>query len=57
MATLRDRYGLRGVALSGYGMEEDVARAIQAGFAAHLVKPVDFQQLCFALGRLWETQG
>jgi signal transduction histidine kinase len=57
MAALRDRHGLRGVALSGYGMEEDIARALQAGFAAHLVKPVDFRQLCYALGRLWETKG
>lgn len=29
------------VALSGYGQAQDVARAIAAGFNAHLVKPVD----------------
>jgi PAS domain S-box-containing protein len=29
------------VALSGYGQPQDVARAIAAGFNAHLVKPVD----------------
>lgn len=45
MEILRARYSLRGIALSGYGMEEDVARARQAGFAAHLTKPVDFRQL------------
>ncbi len=34
-------YTGRLVALSGYGQPQDVARAIAAGFNAHLVKPVD----------------
>jgi PAS domain S-box-containing protein len=33
------------IALSGYGMEDDVAHSRQAGFAAHLVKPIEFPQL------------
>ena len=33
------------VALSGYGQPADVARASAAGFDAHLVKPVDLDQL------------
>lgn len=33
------------IALSGYGMDEDVKRAKDAGFIAHLVKPVPFDQL------------
>lgn len=49
MEILRARYRLRGIALSGYGMEDDVARSRQAGFAAHLTKPVDFRQLQRAL--------
>jgi PAS domain S-box-containing protein len=40
---------LRGIALSGYGMEEDLKRSLDAGFSAHLVKPVDFEQLQRAL--------
>ncbi|HVF70804.1 MAG TPA: ATP-binding protein [Chthoniobacterales bacterium] len=36
---------LPAIALSGYGMDEDVKRAKQAGFIAHLVKPVPFDQL------------
>ena len=36
---------LRGIALSGFGMEEDVRRSKEAGFAAHLTKPVSFQKL------------
>ncbi len=45
MEHLHTTYGLRGLALTGYGMEEDERRAQQAGFVAHLTKPVDFAQL------------
>ena len=41
--------GLRGIALSGYGMDDDVRRSLESGFLAHLVKPVDFHQLASAL--------
>lgn len=44
--------GLRGIALSGYGMEDDFARTREAGFANHLVKPVVFEQLTQALDEL-----
>jgi two-component system, chemotaxis family, CheB/CheR fusion protein len=30
---------VRGIALSGYGQEEDIRRSKEAGFAAHLTKP------------------
>jgi PAS domain S-box-containing protein len=33
------------VALTGWGQEEDRARSREAGFTAHLVKPVDFSAL------------
>ena len=33
------------IALSGYGMEEDVRQTKEAGFFAHLVKPVNLDQL------------
>jgi CheY-like chemotaxis protein len=33
------------VALTGYGLPEDRQRAIDAGFDAHLVKPVDVEAL------------
>jgi PAS domain S-box-containing protein len=45
MKILRDRHGCHGIALSGYGMEEDIARSRQAGFKAHLTKPVQIQNL------------
>jgi PAS domain S-box-containing protein len=33
------------IALTGYGQTEDVRRATEAGFDAHLIKPVDFDEL------------
>jgi PAS domain S-box-containing protein len=37
--------GIRGIALSGYGQEQDIQRSREAGFETHLVKPVNFQTL------------
>lgn len=45
MAELRQRGNLRGIALTGYGMEQDVNRSQNAGFVAHLTKPVRIQSL------------
>ncbi len=45
MRELARRHGLKGIALSGYGMEDDVQRSLEAGFAHHLTKPVDRQAL------------
>jgi CheY-like chemotaxis protein len=35
----------KGIALSGYSSSEDVRDARDAGFAAHVTKPVDFSKL------------
>jgi PAS domain S-box-containing protein len=45
MRELAGRYGLKGIALSGYGMEEDLRRSQEAGFERHLTKPINFQSL------------
>lgn len=45
MRLLRDRFGLRGVALTGFGMEEDVVRSREAGFSHHITKPLRLDQL------------
>ncbi|HKQ70069.1 MAG TPA: ATP-binding protein [Polyangiaceae bacterium] len=37
------------IALTGYGQEHDVARATEAGFHQHFVKPVDVQKLIAAI--------
>jgi PAS domain S-box-containing protein len=33
------------IALTGYGMEEDIQRSREAGFIAHMTKPIDFTKL------------
>ncbi len=45
MRELQRRRPVAGIALSGYGMEEDLRQTREAGFCAHLVKPVDIDQL------------
>jgi len=41
-----------GIALSGYGMEDDLRQTKEAGFFAHLVKPVNLDQLRHLLAQL-----
>ena len=41
-----------GIAVSGYGSEQDVEQSKQAGFSEHLVKPVAFDALRDAIKRL-----
>ena len=45
MNYLRARHGTRGIALSGFGQDEDIRRSEDAGFEMHLTKPVSFQTL------------
>ena len=52
MGELGDSGQLRGIALSGFGSESDVAAAKAAGFAAHFTKPVDWERLRHAIHRL-----
>jgi CheY-like chemotaxis protein len=40
------------IALSGYGMAEDIHRSHEAGFDEHLTKPVDIQALWDAMDRV-----
>jgi CheY-like chemotaxis protein len=51
MMPLSNDYGLRGIALTGYGMAEDLVKTQRAGFLAHLVKPINFDQLHRVLER------
>jgi DNA-binding response OmpR family regulator len=46
------RCAARGIAVSGYGDEADVKQSLDAGFSAHLVKPVEFETLRDAIKRL-----
>ena len=42
---LKKSSDLRAIALTGFGQEEDVASALEAGFNAHITKPIKIQVL------------
>jgi CheY-like chemotaxis protein len=50
MRELRDNFAMPGIALTGYGTEADIVLAKEAGFLAHLTKPVRVPLLDEALG-------
>jgi two-component system CheB/CheR fusion protein len=52
MRQLRLRQPVRGIALSGFGMEDDVRRSRDAGFDEHLTKPVSLEVLESTLKRV-----
>jgi PAS domain S-box-containing protein len=52
MRGLHETQGLTGIALSGFGTDDDVAASSAAGFAEHLTKPVDWERLRSAIERL-----
>jgi PAS domain S-box-containing protein len=45
MQQIHQLHGIKGIALSGYGMEEDMRKSRAAGFADHVVKPVNLAHL------------
>ena len=50
----KQRQPLKGVALSGLGMEEDLRRSRDAGFDYHLTKPINFQDLRTILEKMFD---
>lgn len=56
MKGLRADHGLPGIALSGYGMDEDIQRSHECGFYAHLTKPVDITALESAIAQMPEME-
>jgi HAMP domain-containing protein/signal transduction histidine kinase/ActR/RegA family two-component response regulator len=45
MQKLYSKQPVLGIALTGFGMENDIRRSYQAGFQHHLVKPIDLNKL------------
>jgi len=45
MQKLSSARPLVGIALTGFGMEEDIQKTREAGFKYHLVKPIDLTKL------------
>jgi signal transduction histidine kinase/CheY-like chemotaxis protein len=52
LSATEGRHAFRGIALSGFGMQEDLERSSAAGFSHHLTKPVDFPLLDRTLVRI-----
>lgn len=51
MQTLQQTQKLKGVALTGYGMQEDIVHSKLVGFSGHLTKPIRVQELEAALAQ------
>jgi signal transduction histidine kinase len=49
---LRTRAGIKAIALTGYGTEDDVRNSLAAGFDAHLTKPITLEQLVITIDEL-----
>ena len=52
MRELKRDHPIPGIALSGYGMDEDIQGSIAAGFSRHMTKPVDWQELKSAIQKV-----
>jgi len=53
MIQIKRNYSLKGIALSGYGMEEDIKASLDSGFEIHLTKPVQTKILETAINELF----
>ena len=56
MRDLASRQAMPGIALSGYGMKDDILDSMAAGFSRHLTKPVDWQELKVAIQKIAAEQ-
>ena len=57
MRELRDRYSItKGICLSGFGMESDIERSMEAGFEVHLIKPVNIERLAEILREVFPPE-
>jgi signal transduction histidine kinase/CheY-like chemotaxis protein len=57
LAQIRKSQPTPAIALSGFGMEADVKRSLEAGFAAHLTKPVNLEHLQQVIAELMREEG
>ena len=52
MRHVKERYHLHGIAVSGFGTDEDVRESHKAGFEEHFIKPLNFQSLRASVQRI-----
>jgi PAS domain S-box-containing protein len=57
MRELAAAHGLRGIALSGFGMDTDIAESLAAGFSRHLIKPINIGVLRGTIAEILESAG
>lgn len=49
LKTIQKKHPMKAIVFSGYGMAADVERSLNAGFLAHLTKPLDLKSLIVAI--------
>lgn len=56
MRDLATKHPIPGIALSGYGMKDDIRNSMAAGFSRHITKPVDWRELKSAIQKIAMTE-
>jgi CheY-like chemotaxis protein len=57
MKEIKSRYPMKGIAMSGYGMDEDLRKSREAGFSDHIIKPANVAQLERTILRVVKSGG
>ena len=52
LSKINEQHPMKAIAMSGFGMDEDLRKSREAGFSEHLVKPVDVPELLQAVRRI-----
>lgn len=52
MRQIQEKTPMKGIAISGFGCDTDIEKSKDAGFAKHLIKPLDFKELEAAIQEL-----
>jgi two-component system CheB/CheR fusion protein len=55
MGQIKARHAIKGIAMSGYGMDEDLHKSREAGFDDHIVKPANVAELERSIRRVAGT--
>jgi CheY-like chemotaxis protein len=53
---IRQHSSLPAIALTGFGMDQDIARYKESGFDAHLTKPANFQKLGMIINQFFSDK-
>lgn len=56
MRKMKAQYSMSGIAISGYGMEDDLRKSREAGFSEHITKPANVAELDRAIRRVAERE-